>query len=77
MISFMFNTNYFKSYVFQQKINRHVFLNLNMIFKSQFQKEILIIEPRNDKTDNVSVRPAKTHISLGIRPDWPESSLSA
>ena len=34
-------------------------------------------EPPCDKTNKVSVRPAKTQISLGIRPDWSESSLSA
>ena len=34
-------------------------------------------EPPHDKTNNVVVRPAKTQISLGIRPVWPESSLSA
>ena len=27
-----------------------------------------IFEPRHDKTNKVSVRPAKTQISLGIRP---------
>ena len=35
------------------------------------------IEPRHDKTNKVSVRPTKTQISLGIRPVWSESSLSA
>ena len=30
----------------------------------------------HDKTNKVSVRPAKTQISLGIRPVWSESSLS-
>ena len=34
-------------------------------------------EPRHDKTNNMTVRPAKTQISLGIRPVWSESSLSA
>ena len=34
-------------------------------------------EPPQDKTNNVAVRPAKTQISLGIRPVWSESSLSA
>ena len=34
-------------------------------------------EPPRDKTNKVSVRPAKTQISLGIRPAWSESSLSA
>ena len=33
-------------------------------------------EPPHDKTNNVSMRPAKTQISLGIRPVWSESSLS-
>ena len=32
-------------------------------------------EPRRDKTNQVSVRPAKTQISLGIRLVWSESSL--
>ena len=36
-----------------------------------------IYEPPHDKTNNVAVRPAKTQISLGIRPVWSESSLSA
>ena len=34
-------------------------------------------EPQHDKTNKVSVRPAKTQISLGIRPVWSESSLCA
>ena len=33
--------------------------------------------PRHDKTNKMSVRLAKTHISLGIRPVWSESSLCA
>ena len=36
-----------------------------------------IIDPPHDKTNKVSVRPAKTQISLGIHPVWSESSLSA
>ena len=34
-------------------------------------------EPRHDKTNKMSVRPAKTQISLGIRPVWSDSSLCA
>ena len=34
-------------------------------------------EPPHDKTYKVTVRPVKTEISLGIRPVWSESSLSA
>ena len=41
-----------------------------MIFKvsqySLFQQKV--DEPRHDKTNEVNVRPAKTQISLGIRP---------
>ena len=36
-----------------------------------------LYEPRHDKTNKMSVRPAKTQISLGIRPVWSESSLCA
>ena len=36
-----------------------------------------ICEPRHDKTNKLSVRPAKKKISLGIRPVWSESSLCA
>ena len=32
-------------------------------------------EPPHDKTKKMAVRPAKTRISLSIRPVWPESSL--
>ena len=34
-------------------------------------------ESRHDKTNKMSVRPAKTQIILGIRPVWSESSLCA
>ena len=36
-----------------------------------------LFEPRHDKTNKMSVHPAKTQISLGIRPVWSESSLCA
>ena len=35
----------------------------------------IIIEPPNDKPNKMTVRPAKTQISLGICPVWSESSL--
>ena len=34
-------------------------------------------EPRHDKTNKMSVRPAKSQISLGISPVWSESLLCA
>ena len=46
------------------------------------QKQIATIlkfeqyELQHDKTNKLSVHPAKTQISLGIRPVWSESSLS-
>ena len=42
---------------------------------SWLQKQL--IEPRHDKTYKMNVRPAKTQISLDIRPVWSESSLYA
>ena len=36
-----------------------------------------LTEPRYDKTNKMSMRPAKTQISLGICPVWSESSLCA
>ena len=35
------------------------------------------LEPRHDNTNKMTVRPAKTQISLGIRPVWSESLLCA
>ena len=40
-----------------------------------FYGELTKIEPPHDKTNKMTVRPAKTQISLGIRPVWSESSL--
>ena len=31
---------------------------------------ISYFEPRHDKTNKMTVRPAKTQISMGIRPVW-------
>ena len=36
-----------------------------------------IFEPPHDKTNKMTVHPAKTQISLGIRPVWSEPSLCA
>ena len=40
-------------------------------------RSLLSADGPYDKSNKVSVRPAKTHISLGIHPVWSESSLSA
>ena len=40
-------------------------------------RKLLTNEPQYDKTNKMSVCPAKTQISMGIRPVWSESSLSA
>ena len=41
------------------------------------REKALKFEPPPDKTSKISVRPAKTQISLGICPVWSESLLSA
>ena len=42
-----------------------------------YQHNSALIEPWHDKTNKMTVRPAKTQISLDIRPVWSESLLSA
>ena len=51
----------------------------NFISKGILTPKTLIyeFEPPRDKTNKMTVRPAKTQISLGIRPAWSESSLCA
>ena len=51
-------------------------LRTNLFFLDEKQKHCAF-EPRHDKTNKAAVRPAKTQISLGIRPVWSESSLCA
>ena len=43
----------------------------------EYVRSGFINEPWHDKTNKMSMRPAKTQISLGIRPVWSESSLCA
>ena len=52
----------------------------NAILKSKFRDSDNLRtanEPPHDKTNKMTVRPAKTQISLGIRPVWSESSPCA
>ena len=37
----------------------------------------IVYKPQHNKTNKMSMRPAKTKISLGIRPVWSESLLGA
>ena len=50
------------------------YVNVRSRWKDHDQKRYA---PRHDKTNKMAVRPAKTQISLGIRPVWSESSLCA
>ena len=43
----------------------------------QSARNVFTYEPQHDKTHKISVRSAKTQISLGIRPIWSEISLPA
>ena len=60
---------------------RHVGLYFTPLTRQPLSLIIIFVqgkyEPEHDKTNKMSVRPAKTQISLGIRPVWSESSLSA
>ena len=49
----------------------------NVSFLTSLRKNGKVNEPHRDKTNKMSVRPAKTQISLGIRPVWSKSSLCA
>ena len=59
--------------------NCHRACQLTGCFHGQYEyskcsKNLNTFEPPHDKTNNVAVRPAKTQISLGIRPVWSEPS---
>ena len=43
---------------------------LGLIVQFRHPFDAATYEPRHDKTNKRSVRPAKTQISLGIRPVW-------
>ena len=49
----------------------------NISIVGRIQKLRIECQPRHDKTNKRSVRPAKTQISQGIRPVWSESSVCA
>ena len=57
----------------------HLRFSIAICMKRNFNLLILQYrnEPQHDKTNKMSVRPAKTRISLGIHPVWSESSLCA
>ena len=60
------------------RIRKHVWAFAYRLCDScLFLMNRLKCKKQNDKTNNVVVRPAKTQVSLGIRPVWTESSLSA
>ena len=57
--------------------SRKLSINKGPIYKAICDEEVsLEFELPHDKT-RMDVRPAKTQISLGFRPAWSESSLSA
>ena len=65
-------------------INKSKITNISECLKDRTLRKYNIVnsfnvknEPPRDKTNKVSVRPAKTRISLGMRPVWSEPSLCA
>ena len=62
------------------KLNLCPYITLTLIATNRFDVDshmYVKYEPPHDKTNNVVVRPAKTQISLGIRPVRSESLLCA
>ena len=65
----------------------HIFVDAGFVFTKIYLSKMrdpfgmallrMAYEPQHDKTNKVTVRPAKTQMSLGIRPIWSESSLCA
>ena len=52
-------------------------LSFREYFFAIYKLKKIVLEPRHDKTNKISVRPSKTQIGLGIRPVWSKSSLCA
>ena len=51
--------------------------NTHIVFNNNMSHDMTKLTSASDKTNKMSVRPAKTQISLGIRPVWSESSMCA
>ena len=69
--------NKIRSYTEKIKYSLYIWIWYDHFIVVIFFFFLLRIEPPHDKTNKVSVRLAKTQISLDIRPVWSESSLSA
>ena len=77
----------FSVFIFVRRIFTNVYLSLSVFHANDiylfirvsfvWRNCVIINVPRHDKSNKVTVRPAKTQISLGIRPVWSESWLSA
>ena len=63
-------------YGFHHRKSEDYFLIL-FLTKAHASLHLIIFEPPHDKTSKMNMRPAKTQISLGIRPVWSESSQCA
>ena len=62
----------------QEDTTLNIYCNCGSLFQNDLNLQTQYsswYEPRHDKTNTMSVRPAKTRVSLGIRPVWSESSL--
>ena len=79
LISWAINFRHFREAYIYAKINRSKFTLQKLIAAkiNRFTVYYMLNEPRHDKTNKMTVRPAKTQISLCIHPIWSESSLSA
>ena len=60
-----------------QVYNIELFIQFHDMTMKMVLVHIMTYEPLHDKTNKMTVRPAKTQISLGICPVWSESSTCA
>ena len=61
--------------IYSASMKSYHFWNFNIKKIIKEFRTFSLHEPPRDKTNKMGVRPAKTQISLGIRPVWSESSL--
>ena len=69
----------YRKYMYDLRFTSISFSKKNVIFSPNINdvEYMVLHEPLHDKTNKMSVRPAKTQIIPDIRPIWSESSLSA
>ena len=85
-ITILFSQAWYDSYTNERAVKCDIIFNnyCNLLSRADAREvwqydnySFLQIWAMTSQNNKISVRPAKTQISLGIRPVWSESSLSA